>query len=353
MTNEEILRLKAEADTTQQTADSAMKIAATNPDDAAAKNAADEAIKLAVKAKEALEAAEKSVNSSYVPSKKTPMNKPSTSGVIALGIYLLLMVFFSVYLLGGLMMAETDEAKIKELKTEKGLNKPSSNTNNSNFQSNTNTNTNSDNTNIVVPQTPTSTPTPTPPPENNNGSTSPTKTPPNNSTKTPTPTPTPLASPLPIQNFVETSIPHEVYIRIPLLVDSPISADGFLFIMMFCAGMLGAVIRAVYSYFKHIGLQDFSFLWTWFYILVPFMGGALSLVIYLVIRGGFYGASFGKGVVLNLFSFAALGALTGLFTDNAMEKLKQIASTILADVPPKVENANDIVNKKESDKKNP
>ena len=80
------------------------------------------------------------------------------------------------------------------------------------------------------------------------------------------------------------------------------------------------------------------------YILLPFIGGGLSLVIYLVVRGGFYGSTFGKGVVINLFSFAALGTLTGLFTDNALEKLKQVAESLLSDVPPKVENSQQIVN---------
>ncbi len=78
----------------------------------------------------------------------------------------------------------------------------------------------------------------------------------------------------------------------------------------------------------------------------------MSLVIYFVIRGGFYGSSFGKGVVLNLFSFTALGTLTGLFTDNAMEKLKQVAKMLLADVPPKVENSKEITDKKEANKGN-
>ncbi len=317
------------------------------------KKAEEDAAKAAKAAEEAKKAA---TSDNYLRSDPTPQNKPSTWGIIGLGIYLLFMIFLSIYLLGGLMMAETDETEVKKLVTEK-KNKQSSNTNTNanagNSQSNANLNTNSENTNATptptaslpatATPTPTASPTPTATP-----TPSPTPTNPSGSTKTPTPSPTPTQ----IQNFVETSIPPVVYVKIPLLVDSGLSADGFLFIMMFCAGMLGATIRAVYSFFKHIGLQDFSFLWTWFYILVPFIGGALSLVIYFVIRGGFYGSSFGKGVVLNLFSFAALGTLTGLFTDNAMEKLKQVAVILLADVPPKVENSKDIIDKKEADKKN-
>jgi len=362
MTEQEILVLKQEAEAAELAAATAEAEAKLDPTNATKAGAAKVAAARAEEAKERWKAGGNvgqqppptaAANNNYLRSESTPENKPSTTGVIALGIYLLFMLFFSVYLLGGLMMAETDETEVKRLIAEK-KNKQSSNTNTnanvSDSQSNANSNTNSENINITLTPTAsptptalptatstptrTPTPTPTPPPTNTNGSTI---------KPTPTPTPTPVQ-----QNFVETSIPPEVYVQIPLLVDSPISADGFLFIIMFCAGMLGAVIRGVYSFFKHIGLRDFSFLWTWFYILVPFIGGALSLVIYFVIRGGFYGSAFGKGLVLNVFSFAALGTLTGLFTDNAMEKLKQIARMLLADVPPKVENSKEITDKKDA-----
>jgi hypothetical protein len=115
--------------------------------------------------------------------------------------------------------------------------------------------------------------------------------------------------------------------------------------------MLGGTIRALHSLVKHLGLKDFSFYWSWFYITLPFTSAGLAIVIYFVLRGGFYGGGFGKGLVLNIFSFAALAALTGLFTDNAMERLKQAASTMLAPVPDKVDNAGEIQAKKEAEKK--
>jgi hypothetical protein len=89
------------------------------------------------------------------------------------------------------------------------------------------------------------------------------------------------------------------------------------------------------SFFTHLGERDFTFKWSWFYLLLPYSGGALALVIYFVIRGGFYGATFGKGLVLNVFSFAALAALTGLFSEHAMIKLKQLATSLLGEVPSK------------------
>jgi hypothetical protein len=148
------------------------------------------------------------------------------------------------------------------------------------------------------------------------------------------------------------SIPKEVYVRFPGLSTGDVwSAESYLFLIVFLAGMLGGTIRALHSLVKHLGLKDFSFYWSWFYITLPFTSAGLAIVIYFVLRGGFYGGGFGKGLVLNIFSFAALAALTGLFTDNAMERLKQAASTMLAPVPDKVDNAGEIQAKKEAEKK--
>lgn len=157
----------------------------------------------------------------------------------------------------------------------------------------------------------------------------------------------PADSPPPEQKFYKNDIPGEV----TAYLFGKLTADSYVFLVVLFAGMMGALIRGIHSFFKHLGLGDFSFKWTWFYILLPFSGAALSLVIYLVIRGGFYSSSFGNELSLNLFSFAALAALTGLFSDNAIEKLRQVAKVLLADVPPKVENAKEILDKKNETRK--
>jgi uncharacterized membrane protein len=151
------------------------------------------------------------------------------------------------------------------------------------------------------------------------------------------------------QDFPEITVP--AYLCIDAFRITFLSADGYLFFIVLFAGMLGALIRGTASFFKHLGLGDFSFKWTWFYILLPLSGATLSLVIYFVIRGGFYGGSFGKGLVLNVFAFAAFAMLTGLFSEHAMEKLRQVAVTLLSDVPSKVPDSKDIEDRKKKAKK--
>jgi hypothetical protein len=61
---------------------------------------------------------------------------------------------------------------------------------------------------------------------------------------------------------------------------------------------------------------------------LPFVGGAMALVFYLVIRGGFFPQA--QISETNPFGFAAMAVLVGLFTEEAAVKLKSIATTFFA-----------------------
>ncbi|MDH3530025.1 MAG: hypothetical protein OEQ28_10700 [Acidobacteriota bacterium] len=131
---------------------------------------------------------------------------------------------------------------------------------------------------------------------------------------------------------VQTTVPRKLVIRV-LNQSYSVSGDGYLFLVVLLTGLVGAAIRCVWSFFKHVGIGDFESRWAWYYLMLPFGGAALSLVIYFVIRGGFYSSSLGRDLTLNLYSFAALGTLTGLFSENAMAKLKEVSESILTKVP--------------------
>ena len=68
------------------------------------------------------------------------------------------------------------------------------------------------------------------------------------------------------------------------------------------------------------------------YILLPFNGALLATVFYLIVRGGFMPQS--NLPSTNTFAFAALGALVGLFSEEATLKLKQIAATVFTKTEP-------------------
>ena len=90
--------------------------------------------------------------------------------------------------------------------------------------------------------------------------------------------------------------------------------------------MLGAVARSLIYLGWHTGKGKFSITWAWYYLFQPFYGATLAVIFYVVIRGGFGSGPVGKN---NLYSFAAVAFLAGLFTENVMAKLKLIAESLL------------------------
>ncbi len=375
MTNEEIQKLKngvAEAEAAAKIAADNLTTDPTNPEKIAAKIEAEVRLDAA---RNALADAEASASRMLRSDDTSDQIQDYKGRIVLLTAYLLGVIFLSIYLLSGLLMAEIDPAEVNKKLDEDRCCRIATNSNANSDTLNSNTNANSDanrssssvneantNSNSANVNANTGGSTLTGSGQTDSGSTAgstPAKPGTASASASPTPngenaktSPTPKATP--DYSTPEISVPKNVYVRMPGFSTGDIwSSESYVFLVVLFAGALGGTIRAMHSLVKHLGLKNFSFYWSWFYITLPFSGAGLAVVIYFVLRGGFYGGGFGKGLVLNIFSFAALAALTGLFSDNAMEKLKQVAVTLLADVPPKVDNANEIQARKEAEKKTP
>lgn len=91
-------------------------------------------------------------------------------------------------------------------------------------------------------------------------------------------------------------------------------------------GILGACIHAMTSMATYVGNKTFLKSWATWYLLRPFIGGALAWLVFLVFRGGFLG---GAGVdVVNPYAFGALGAMSGLFSKRVIDKLSELVDTM-------------------------
>ena len=98
-------------------------------------------------------------------------------------------------------------------------------------------------------------------------------------------------------------------------------------LFVFAAGVLGGLLHALRSFYWYVGNRELVRSWAALYLFLPFVGGTLSVIFYVVIRGGlFSGATIGDGV--NSIGFAAVGALVGLFSEQAILKLKDVANTL-------------------------
>lgn len=274
--------------------------------------------------------------------------------VVLLGLFLFLLLVLSTNLLAKLMMADTSgrtvAAVCKERLGPPPAATPAATPASNPAASNTGTNTASPASNPTGNPAGNSASNPTGNPASNpagsptsNPVGSPTGNPATSPGAAPVSTPSPAASPagsppaLPDIVVINTDgLIRRVFSWIGFSDDRCLTSDGYLFLVVLFAGMVGATLRSIGALYWHLGVGDFSFRWTWFYLFQPFFGGALGLVFFLVLRGGFSSGTVGKG---NVFTFAAVSALTGLFSENAMAKLKTVAESLLQATPAKTQDA--------------
>lgn len=103
-----------------------------------------------------------------------------------------------------------------------------------------------------------------------------------------------------------------------------------LFAVVAVTGALGGLIHSVRSLYGYVGNRILRRSWLLSYLSHPFIGGALAVVFYVILRGGLVT---GTAAQVNFFGFASISALVGLFASQAAEKLKTIFSMLLATVP--------------------
>jgi hypothetical protein len=111
------------------------------------------------------------------------------------------------------------------------------------------------------------------------------------------------------------------------------SAEMQLTLMVALSGALGGLVHDMRSYRWYVGNRQFVGSWIPFYVIQPFAGAALAILFYYVIRGGFFSPTAGSGEV-NSFGFIALGGLIGLFSEQAILKLKAVSETVFVKPEP-------------------
>ncbi len=91
------------------------------------------------------------------------------------------------------------------------------------------------------------------------------------------------------------------------------------------AGALGSYIHLASSFVEHAGRQCLDTTWAWWYFLRPMVGSALAMTVYFVLRAGLIsGATSEATNSLNPYGIAAICALSGMFSRQATEKLRDV-----------------------------
>ncbi len=127
--------------------------------------------------------------------------------------------------------------------------------------------------------------------------------------------------------------------RVPLNVfflwKPDINRELQLLLLVCFAGALGSYIHALKSATAYIGNRNMGGSWFWWYMSGPFIGMAMSLIFYAVLRGGFLAGTPADEKVVNPFGVVAVGALVGMFADKAALKLGEIFETLFKSGDPR------------------
>jgi len=111
-----------------------------------------------------------------------------------------------------------------------------------------------------------------------------------------------------------------------------VQRETLFFIVVALAGVLGGLIHTVRSLSWYVGNRKLRWSWVPFNLMLPIVGALGGTVFYLVLRAGLFSPS-GSVDEASPFGFAAVSVLVGLFSEHAMEKLRQVAANVFAERP--------------------
>jgi uncharacterized membrane protein len=103
--------------------------------------------------------------------------------------------------------------------------------------------------------------------------------------------------------------------------------DKDLFLLVILAGALGSAAHGATSFASYIGNSKFNPAWAWWYVLRPFIGIVIAVIIYFVLRAGFLTMG-GEENKISPYGVVAFAALAGMFSKNATDKLSELFDTL-------------------------
>ena len=123
---------------------------------------------------------------------------------------------------------------------------------------------------------------------------------------------------------------YYLWVNIPRLVATspgrtpPANFDLSLFLVVMAMGALGGLIHTANSFTTYVGEGKFVKSWTLWYFFRPIIGALLSVIFYVVFRGGLMTTAAATSASMNVYGILALAGLVGMFSDKATAKLKEI-----------------------------
>jgi hypothetical protein len=102
-----------------------------------------------------------------------------------------------------------------------------------------------------------------------------------------------------------------------------------LILLVILVGALGSCVHAATSFSTFVGNRSLGGSWMWWYLLRPLIGMTLALIFYFAIRGGLLLLSSATNSEdISPFGIAAISGLTGMFSKQAADKLRDLFDSL-------------------------
>jgi hypothetical protein len=111
-----------------------------------------------------------------------------------------------------------------------------------------------------------------------------------------------------------------------------VSIEIRLFVVVALAGALGGLLHSTRSFAWYVGHSSLKYRWFAYYIGMVFIGAGLATIVYVVIRGGIVSGK-AQSADINPYGFVAIGAIVGLFSEQALEMLRRVATDFFHEAP--------------------
>lgn len=106
-----------------------------------------------------------------------------------------------------------------------------------------------------------------------------------------------------------------------------VTQESALLLLVIASALAGSYVHLATSFASFVGNRELTASWVWWYLLRVFIGSALAVVGYFTFRAGFL-SSGASAQQVNTFGVAALAGLTGLFSKQATDKLREVFDTV-------------------------
>jgi hypothetical protein len=111
-----------------------------------------------------------------------------------------------------------------------------------------------------------------------------------------------------------------------------VSRETLFFLVVALGGALGGLIHPLRSMSWYVGNRNLRWSWMLFNITLPVVGALAGVVFYVVLRAGLFSPSTSAASV-SPYGFTAVAVMAGLFSEQALEKLKQLATDLFSERP--------------------